>query len=560
MPKYEVALSEACFPAQADREVREITVGGLLREIAAPRAEAEALVEVRQSGEIGRRWTYGALLAKSERLALALASRFRPGERVVVWSPNSPEWVLMEYACALAGLVLVTANPAYQVRELRYVPEQSGTVAFFLVDEYRGNSMAEIGAGAVAGLGAVREVCDMNDAAALHAVASSATEQALPDVSPGCCLAYRLDADRHSNVLIRFDSEGSNDHAEQHAKGLEWPFVVPVNTMTRVRKTETAITDRASGRFYCSVLGVEPSGYAAARDDEGAELDRERVRLWYVAATRARELLVLPRLDVDAASTAWLSLVDLALPDLTTLDLDRHVAVVGATDTGADNEQSRAVFAAEAAVIAERQRSIVWRVPSRDEGAVGPAVREEVPAILVTDGDGAPAESEATATIRGGRERGIVLHKIIEEVLTGETAETMPAMVTRAEDLIRALGRHVADDPALGLAPAELAGCVIRALALPEVAALRPGLLPEFPLYASTLTEAHEEVTTGIADAIAFGPDGVAQVVIDWKSDVDLAPEMLEHYRAQMRAYLDATSAECGLIVAVTSGTVVSVT
>ena len=185
MPKYEVALSEAYFPAQEDREAREITVGGLLRETAARRPSAEALVEVRQSGEIGRRWSYAALLAESERLALALASRFRPGERVVVWSPNSPEWVLMEYACALAGLVLVTANPAYQVRELRYVLEQSGAVALFLVDEYRGNPMAEIGAQAVDGLGAVREVVDMNDAAALHAVAGSAAAQALPDVSPG---------------------------------------------------------------------------------------------------------------------------------------------------------------------------------------------------------------------------------------------------------------------------------------------------------------------------------------------------------------------------------------
>ena len=178
MPKYEVALSEAYFPAKEDREVREITVGGLLRETAARRPAAEALVEVRQSGEIERRWTYAALLAESERLALA--SRFRPGERVVVWSPNSPEWVLMEYACALAGLVLVTANPAYQVRELRYVLEQSGAVALFLVDEYRGNPMAEIGAQAVDGLGAVREVVDMNDAAALHAVAGSAAAQRCP--------------------------------------------------------------------------------------------------------------------------------------------------------------------------------------------------------------------------------------------------------------------------------------------------------------------------------------------------------------------------------------------
>ena len=86
-----------------------------------------------------------------------------------------------------------------------------------------------------------------------------------------------------------------------------------------------------------------------------------------------------------------------------------------------------------------------------------------------------------------------------------------------------------------------------------------PELLPEFPVYASTQTEKHEEVTTGVADAIGFGPDGAPQVVIDWKSDVDLAPETLEHYRSQVRAYLDATGAERGLIVALTSGTVISV-
>ena len=181
---YEVALTEACFPAQRDVDVREVTVGGLLREMAARRSDAEALVEVRQSGEIGRRWSYGALLADSERLAGALAARFRPGERVVVWAPNSPEWVLIEYACALAGLVLVTANPAYQVRELRYVLEQSGAVALFLVREFRGNPMAEIGAAAAEGLGAVREIVDMNDAAALHA-GSGEGAQGLPDVSPG---------------------------------------------------------------------------------------------------------------------------------------------------------------------------------------------------------------------------------------------------------------------------------------------------------------------------------------------------------------------------------------
>jgi exodeoxyribonuclease-5 len=56
------------------------------------------------------------------------------------------------------------------------------------------------------------------------------------------------------------------------AKGLEWPIVVPVNTMTQIMAPENAITDRATGRFYCPAFVVKPTGYEAARDAEKAEL------------------------------------------------------------------------------------------------------------------------------------------------------------------------------------------------------------------------------------------------------------------------------------------------
>ncbi len=340
------------------------------------------------------------------------------------------------------------------------------------------------------------------------------------------------------------------------AKGLEWPIVVPINTMTRVMAAESAVTDRATGRFHCRVFGVEPTGYEAARKDERAELDRERVRLWYVANTRARELLVLPRLDVDAARTAWLSVVDLDLPRLPALDLDRLPAEVGTGEPVTENEQTREVFAAEAAAIAERTRIIVWRTPSRDEGAAHPVPMEETPTILVTDGDGAPADGAGATPIQGGRERGLILHKLIEEVLTGETVENLPDLRARAEDLIRALGQPVMDDPAQGLAPAELAEGVVRALSLPEVASLRPRLVPEFAAYASADMGAHEEATAGIVDAIAFDADGTPEVVIDWKSDVDPAPETVAPYRAQVHAYVEMTGAERGLVVFMTSGVV----
>ena len=71
----------------------------------------------------------GNFLKTAERLARALNSRFKLGEHIVGWAPNSPEWVLMEYACALAGLVLVTENQAFQVNELRYVLEHSGAAS-----------------------------------------------------------------------------------------------------------------------------------------------------------------------------------------------------------------------------------------------------------------------------------------------------------------------------------------------------------------------------------------------------------------------------------------------
>ena len=343
------------------------------------------------------------------------------------------------------------------------------------------------------------------------------------------------------------------------AKGLEWPIVIPVNTMTKVKTPESAVTDRASGRFYCPVFGVPPTGYEAARDAEKAELDRERIRLWYVATTRARELLILPRFDVDARASAWVSLIDPPLAELPALDLEHLPLEIIDGAPQEENSQTREIFAAEAAAILERKRSIAWLTPSRDESATGPVLQSKLPEIIATDADGAAAASSEAAMIQGGRERGLILHKLIEEVLSGETAESRASLTARAESLIRASGRPIADDPARGLSPAELAHCIVRTLSLPEIAVLKPRLLPEFPVYASSLQDTQEAAAAGVADAIAFNSDGEPQAVIDWKSDVKPTPEMLEHYCSQVRAYLDMTNTERGLVVAMTPGIVIPV-
>ena len=179
---YDVNLTTSHFPAQNDAEIRDITVGGLLREVAATHPDALAMVDVAESGDCGQSWTYGELLVQAERLAKALATRFEAGERVVVWAPNIPQWIFMEYACGLAGLVLVTANPSFQASELKYVLEQSGAVGLFMVDGFRGNPMAEIAREATSGNTALREVVNLEDENTL--CAHGERPALLPDVQP----------------------------------------------------------------------------------------------------------------------------------------------------------------------------------------------------------------------------------------------------------------------------------------------------------------------------------------------------------------------------------------
>jgi ATP-dependent exoDNAse (exonuclease V) beta subunit len=343
------------------------------------------------------------------------------------------------------------------------------------------------------------------------------------------------------------------------AKGLEWPIVIPVNTMTGVMSPDSAVIDRQTDTFYCPVLGVAPKGYEAARQAEKDELERERIRLWYVAATRARELLVLPRLDTTPSRSAWIGLLDLSLADLPALDVFHLPLGEAAAGAGAGNPQTRDIFAAEAAAIAARQTHLTWLAPSRDESVSSAVLQEEEAGIWTGVADDQPPDIETTVTVQGGRERGLILHKLMEEVLTGETGEAAAALTKRSGDLIRALGQSPVADPAAGLSPEELADCVVRTLALLEIAALRPGLLAEFPVYAADAEDREETATTGIADALTLTGGGRPIVVVDWKSDASPDSQTLDHYRSQVRAYLDMTGAERGLIVLMTTGIVITV-
>ena len=179
---YQLSLKESYIPAQSDDMVEEKTVGDKLREAVRKYPDTTALVEVLPDGQTDRHWTYSQLHEQSKKLALSLSTRFEKGEHITVWAPNIPEWPMMEYACAMAGLVLVTANPSFQVRELRYVLEQSDSVALFYVETFRGNPMADIAKEAVEGLDAIRLMVDINDYGQL--LGTGDRQEGLPEVTP----------------------------------------------------------------------------------------------------------------------------------------------------------------------------------------------------------------------------------------------------------------------------------------------------------------------------------------------------------------------------------------
>lgn len=345
------------------------------------------------------------------------------------------------------------------------------------------------------------------------------------------------------------------------AKGLEWPVVIPINAMTLVRAADKDVVVRSTSTLYCPILGVAPTGHAAAMSDEKAELERERVRLWYVAATRARELMIVPRSDVATGNSSWAALVELGLSNLLAYNLPQDVPALAAPPDEAVNLQTPEMFRQEAVAIANLRTEIFWTAPSRDEDPTKPLVQEESAAIMVAAVSGTLDDTELPAlAVQGGRERGLILHKLLEEVLTGETAEDATALAARAEELAAMLAADILDDPGKGLSALELASTTKRALALEQVAAVRNRLVPEFGVFSAETEDGREHVRTGVADAIAFKEDGAPEVVIDWKSDVEPTADAIAHYKRQVHAYLEMIGAPKGLIVFATPGTVHEVT
>jgi fatty-acyl-CoA synthase len=88
--------------------------------------------------EHGVRWSWSDLLAKCDDLAAGLlALGLQKGDRIGIWSPNRPEWLLTQFATARLGLILVNINPAYRVSELEFALNKVGCKALVLASHFK---------------------------------------------------------------------------------------------------------------------------------------------------------------------------------------------------------------------------------------------------------------------------------------------------------------------------------------------------------------------------------------------------------------------------------------
>jgi fatty-acyl-CoA synthase len=178
-----LALTESYVAGPTTPALREITFGDLLLNAAKAAPDRLALIAGVPDPALRRKWTYAQLYWEARRTARALLTRFKPGERIAVWAHNIPEWVMLEFGAGMAGMVLVTVNPAFRAKEAEYVLKQSRSAGVFVVNGFRGNPMLETVHAVAPNCPELREIICFDD---WNAFISAGDDESikLPIVSP----------------------------------------------------------------------------------------------------------------------------------------------------------------------------------------------------------------------------------------------------------------------------------------------------------------------------------------------------------------------------------------
>jgi ATP-dependent exoDNAse (exonuclease V) beta subunit len=342
----------------------------------------------------------------------------------------------------------------------------------------------------------------------------------------------------------RIDSSEEAVHlVSMHScKGLEWPIVIPINGVTTFRKADAFVHRRSDDTLHWVLAGARPPHLEDAMREEQQAAARERERLMYVACTRARDLLVMPNPPTRDSST-WTGVVELGINSLPPLKIPIAMIETPVLESP-PNAQTPAVFLAEAARVADSAEHIVWRQPSAHDPSrftLEPAPSSDIDDVVTVE-----------IPVGVGLDRGSVLHKLVEEVLTGELALDESTLKERSVQLIEQIRAATGRSDGVPPLPEQLARTMAETFGIPEVAALRPYLVPEVTVWGS----AEDALISGRADCLVVREEQVLGVV-DWKSDVSPTDEVVQGYIDQVQQYMRVTGTSVGMLCFMTHGKVV---
>jgi fatty-acyl-CoA synthase len=158
-----------------DAALLERTTGEQLAEAAERWPDRPAIISCHQN----RRLSWADLLAAADSVAKGLEELgIRPADRVGIWAMNCYEWIVVHFACARAGAILVNVNPASRVHELSYVLRRSRMKVLFLRERDERADYAAI----------FSEACNSREVALQHAIYLGSGEWnrllSLPPIAP----------------------------------------------------------------------------------------------------------------------------------------------------------------------------------------------------------------------------------------------------------------------------------------------------------------------------------------------------------------------------------------
>ncbi|NSW82810.1 MAG: acyl--CoA ligase [Syntrophothermus sp.] len=174
-------LTESFWSGETHHVLYHTTIPFWLRKNAFEVPDRLALIEGIPDASKRRTWTYAELLRDAERIAHALLNKYKPGDRIAIMAPNIVEWALMQYGIAMAGMVRVTLNPAYNVREIEHILKTAGVSAIFTMEEYRGNRMMDTIESIRGSLPSLQDVYDLQR---LDEFVNTGKPVELPEVKP----------------------------------------------------------------------------------------------------------------------------------------------------------------------------------------------------------------------------------------------------------------------------------------------------------------------------------------------------------------------------------------